>query len=546
MKKHPSPLTRFAAGLTAAMALAGAARADFNPVPLTPGSFTFGIVVPASTYQALPYCISGTVGTGDSEGDNTIYEQGFYTTKGAGTNSGCPLHNTTFVANNNPNITFLMPPDLTTNNDLMIYGSGNYSTGTFTFNTPTTATNLALLCTDGNGSQTVDYVVNHADGTTDTGTLNMADWFNGGSTVAWGCNGRITAGGGYNNFNSGTVNNQPPYLYDNNITVSGSSPIVSIDFSNPGGSYANFFAVSGNASGAAWTPIPVQGFNIMTIVPAAFPVTATMDQGTNIVQAGGGGDNTWYEQGFYRGDSSGVPPSGTTFASLSQPTHTYQMGNYSANNAILIDTNHQSANITPASPAAYSAFAFLTAGANEGSLAMSNICILEHADGVNETNVFLGFDWFNSANPSAVAWVANGRVALDNRTLQNTNNSGVPKLFETYFSLKDVTSPVTNILVKYGTAPGANATTFILAVSATAGPLPPILGVQPVSQTWFPGQTASFTASVIAGTAPITNTWLADYGTGIFTPLKDGVDANGSIISGSTTRTNPQTKGSIG
>jgi hypothetical protein len=437
---------------------------------------------------------------------------------------------------NNTNITFLMPPNYVTNNDLQV---DNYTatTGTLYFNTPTTATNLAILATSGGGGSTVSYTVTHSDSSTDSGTFNMPDWFNGGPTVAWGANGRITAAGSYENFNNSTVNNQAPYLYDNNITVSGATPITSITFTyNSGGEY-NFYAVSGNASGTKWTPIPVSGFNEIATVPAAFPLTATMDAGTNTIYQTSGNLNTWFEQGYYQDlPSSGLPPSGSTFNSQSQPTHHYQMGNYSANNAILIDTNHQSANIVISSPQVYSAFAFLTAGAYIGSAQMTNICILQHQDGVSETNVFYGYDWFNTSFPGSIAFEANGRVNMDNRTLNSTNDN-FPYLFESYFTLSDLTSPVTNILVKYGSAPAADSTTYIMAVSASTGGVPPVItqGPLPTNQIWYPSQTATFNV-VVTGTTPITNVWLVE-SNGAFYPLQNGVDANGSTVSGATTTT---------
>jgi hypothetical protein len=176
----------------------------------------------------------------------------------------------------------------------------------------------------------------------------------------------------------------------------------------------------------------------------------------------------------------------------------------------------------------------LTAGGNIGGGTMTNTCILQHQDGVNETNVFLGYDWFNGN--IAPAYIANGRVDMYNRTL-NALGSGNPKLFETYFTLNDRSSPVTNIVVKFGTAPSGNSTTYIMAVSATAGGVPPLInsGPLPATQTWFPGQTATFTVQV-SGTAPITNVWLVQ-SNGTYYPLTDGVDGNGSTVSGSSTTT---------
>ena len=227
----------------------------------------------------MPYCITATSGAGTSLGDNTFYEQGLYARPGqSGGNSGIPPHNTVFTARNNAGIQFLMPPDYTTNNDLMIDSS--ITTGTFTFATPVVATNLAVLNADGNGATTVNYTVNHIDGTTEGGSLSLLDWFTGGSTVAWGANGRITSGATYNNYNSSSVNNNAPYLYVNTITVSSNAAITNIVFSYASGAaHANFYAVSANAGGTNWTPAPVSGFNQISTVPATFPLTATMDQG---------------------------------------------------------------------------------------------------------------------------------------------------------------------------------------------------------------------------------------------------------------------------
>jgi len=518
------------------LACAGAslAHADFNPVTLTPGSYNQDIVVEASAPQSLPDCINVTAGSGTDLGDNTYYEQGLFARAGqSGGNTGIPIHNTTFTSINNVNMQFLMPPDYTVNNELMIDAS--FTSGTLTFNTPTTATNLAILCCGGGGPLTVNYTVTHSDATTETGTLSLLDWFNGGSTVAWGANGRIDKNGNYNNYNSSSVNNNPPYLYANTITVSGTSPVVSIKFDTPSGNHGNFFAVSGNAAGIAWTPIPVDpnSYNVMAIVPATFPLTATMDQGTNT--SNNGNLATWFENGFVRSVSCGLPASGTTFDSQSQPSHHYQMMDYTKNNAILIDTNDQTAIITPATPASYSSLAFLTAGGNAGG-GMTNTCVIQHADGVSETNTFYGYDWFDNNHPGSIALYGHGRVNMYNRTV-NATDGNYPYLFETYFLLKDTTSPVTNIVVKYGSASSTSATTYIMAISGATGGIAPVVNYGPVpsSQTFFPGTNATFTVGV-SGTAPITGYWQVE-NNGSYYTLSDGITPQGSIIIGSHTMT---------
>jgi len=520
--------------LMLACASAGLARADFNPVALTPGSYTYDIVVESNTVQALPYSINVTAGNGSGEGDNTYYEQGLYGRPGqVGGNSGIPPHNTVFTNINNAKITYLMPPDYSTNNELMI--DSEFTTGTLTFKTPTTATNLSFLACGGGGALSIGYIVTHGDSSTETGTLSLQDWFNGGSTVAWGANGRITAGGGYNNYNSSALNDNPPYLYGYNIVVSGASPVTGVTLNYiSSGNHANFYAISANSGGANWTPVPITGFNVIGTVAAAFPVTATMDSGTNITSASIGSLNTWYEQGWVQNyPTTGLPPSGSTFSSQSQPTHHYQMGNYSANNAILIDTNHQIVNITPTAPAAYSAFALLTAGAFNGT-PMQSQCILEHADGIKETNTLYGYDWFYNNAPGSIAFEANGRVNLDSRSVNNITNN-YPYLFETYFPLTDTTSPVTNILVIYKSAASTASTTYIMAVSASSGGIAPVVTVGPLPavQTWFLTQIASFSVQT-SGTAPVTNSWLVE-NNGVYVPVSNGLDANGSTIFGATT-----------
>jgi len=510
------------------------ALADFNPVALTPGSYTFDIVVEKDTVQGLPDCLNVTAGNGVGLGDNTYYEQGLHDRVGhVGGNSGIPIHNTIFTNINNANMKFLMPPDYSVNNELMI--DSTYPNGALNFTTPTTATNLAILNCGGGGTVSITYTVTHADTTTETGTLGLLDWFTGGATVAWGANGRIQANGAYNNYNSSAVNNNAPYLYANTITVSGASPVVSVALNYVSGQHGNFFAVSGNATGT-WAPIPLDpaSYNVMGIVPAAFPLTATMDQGTNT--ASNGNLATWFEDGFVRSVSGGLPASGSTFSSFSQPTHFFQLGNYSANNAILIDTNHQFVNITPASPANYSAFALLTAGGNVGSTPMTNLCVLQHQNGVNETNIFLGYDWFDNNHPGAIALKASGRVNMYNRTVNNVGNN-YPYLFESFFLVADTASPVTNILVLYKSAGGTSATTYIMAVSATSGGVPPLVDVGPVpsSQTLLFGTNATFTVGV-SGTAPITGYWQKE-NAGTFSPLTDGPSGTGSTISGSHTMT---------
>ena len=76
MQKH---LVLKSALITIGLAVAAQTRAaNFEPVPLTPSSFTYAIVISSNAPKILPYCITATTGSGVSEGDNTLFEQGYY------------------------------------------------------------------------------------------------------------------------------------------------------------------------------------------------------------------------------------------------------------------------------------------------------------------------------------------------------------------------------------------------------------------------------------------------------------------------------------
>jgi hypothetical protein len=87
----------------------------------------------------------------------------------------------------------------------------------------------------------------------------------------------------------------------------------------------------------------------------------------------------------------------------------------------------------------------------------------------------------------------------------------------------------------FKSSPNVDATTFIMAVSGATGGVAPVVNVGPIpaSQTVNPGDTATFKVGV-TGTQPITGYWQVE-NNGTFYPLSDGLDANGSVISGSHT-----------
>src|SRR6185436_3259329 len=180
--------------------------------------------------------------------------------------------------------------------------------------------------------------------------------------------------------------------------------------------------------------------------------TVSMDGGT----ANTG--NTWYERGYFPGwTNSGLPAPGTVITSVGLPDHHYLMpASYSAPNAIYVDTTLTTANITLASPQNYSALSFLNATAN-GAVTVE--CTMQYADGTSEVNTFVAKDWFNG---TPFAYRSDGRVNLNNRSLNNFNAGINPRLYEAEFVLGNNVSPITNVVMKWLSG-AANSRVVVLA-----------------------------------------------------------------------------------
>jgi Concanavalin A-like lectin/glucanases superfamily/Legume lectin domain len=512
-------------------------QAQFTPIPLTQSSYTESMVVESNYFPTVnEYAV--WVGSGYNQSDTTYFENGLYAREGFyGYNTGVPVHGTVFrgIGGATTNMQFIMPPSYTEPDDLVIVNGsrGTNTSGTLTLTTPVSAKSIALLAAGGNGGCTVIYTVNHSSGSPETGSYAVPDWFANGAENAWGCDGRIN-NGGYANFQVLSVQTGPPYMDAQPIKITNTAPVTSVGLAYTGTAQGvdNFFAVSTSPDGTNYVPAVVTGFQQTTIVAAStpFPVTATMDNGTNITVDPA---DTWFEQGYDSNNpTDGLPPSGTIFTSSSS-SDTFQMGNYATNDAVLIDSTHLSANITPVTAAAYTGLAFLTSGANIGSGVMSNSVVVQHQDGVNETNWLFIYDWTNSSAPD-IAFQPGEAVNLGPRIFDTATTPG---LFESFVTVADTTA-ITNIKVGYGFAPAANSESVIMAVSgATAGWGPLILaGPTPVTQSWFPSQSATLSVD-IAGGGTITSQWLVESAGGNYVPLVDGTDANGSVISGATTTT---------
>jgi hypothetical protein len=567
--KYLSHLTSTLAAVAMTLAAGTTARAQFAPLPLTTKSYTYDIVVESNfTYRVSQNCVTATMDAGPQLGGNTWYEMGLDV---AYPNTGLPHAGSLLTSVTQSDHSYRLAPSWFSNNVLFIgdydtnyvsEGPGFNSAGV-TPTTPAAYTALSVLTSAGNGPVVMSVAVSHADGTTDSSATSMSspDWFNSvasssnlspAAILVYVAGGRVQpVNGGFNNVPSTTQMD----LWSVDLPLANTtSPVTNITFTYSSGGRCAIFAISGSTAAGGvgpFTPVAFSAtnYNADVVVEAQTtqPFTATMDNGTNVSGTNGSTGNTWFETGYvaslpisgpapYVFVTNGIPAHGSTFTSAAYPA-VYQMApSYSAPNAILINTNIQSATLTPATPTAAAALSFLVTGANMGGgNSMTNLCIVMHQDGVNETNFLFANDWFN--NSLAPAWIANGRVQFDNgRELNNygnpTNSSNDPRLFDSVVFLKDAKSPVTNILLQYynpANGYGINWNSYVLAVSASSTTAPIVATLPPyglsdlggtttigppqvvgsgLSYQWFKGATA------IAGATDATYTTPTSLGAG--------------------------------
>ncbi|MGH7950492.1 MAG: glycoside hydrolase family 76 protein [Limisphaerales bacterium] len=247
--------------------------ANFTSIPLAPGSYNQDMVIertapsaPASHYTTASMD-AGTANTGDS-----WYEQGYNSSAPA---TGLPAAGSTIVNQSASDHVYTFASSYSANDAAMIDSSHSAN---LTLATPQTYSALSFLTAAGHGPVTVNYSVNHSDGTIETGTFVSPDWFFN-APIVWNAQGRVDVGSG--SFNN--VNNDEPRLYSEDIALTNrASPVRNINLSwDSGNGVAAIFAVSGIAT-LTVLPLPLIGIrfsgNLLTLTWS----NATLLEATNI------------------------------------------------------------------------------------------------------------------------------------------------------------------------------------------------------------------------------------------------------------------------
>lgn len=244
---------------------------------------------------ATPVAVNATVGGGIAESDFTWFEQGLYT---ANPSMGLPAAGTTIGSMSQGDHSYNLPPSYTANNAVLV--STNVLNATITMTAPTPVTGLSLMGTSGNGATTLNYVVHHADSTTESGSLTLPDWFGPGTANEVMAVGSRVDALGINFQFPGSANGfsgNAPYLWSLDIPITDTaSAVTSVDLTYTGGGIASILAVSTQTTGGgAFAPVAISGFNKDVVVEAGAvsvvspSVTDVINQSNGAINVTGGG-----------------------------------------------------------------------------------------------------------------------------------------------------------------------------------------------------------------------------------------------------------------
>lgn len=431
------------------LGVACVARAELNPIPLTPESFTHDVIVERTASPPLLPATTASMDTGTNNTGYSFYERGYVL---ASPTSGLPLAGARFNSDLAMDHEYQLAPNYKNNNAVLLDSST--PSGSLVLTVPGAYQRLSFLTAGGNGNGTVSCQIHHQDGSTEFLSLPCPDWDD---TLypAWTTYGRVEVTA----FTFDSVNENRPGIYSTDIVLTNTtSPVVAVDFGFVGGAGPNgIFAVSGSpAAEAPFEPILVAGYNRDVIVEATATRRGILTGATTGSMDNGAANWGWtmYEQGYYPPvATSGLPPAGAVITSLSAADHHYVLPPaYTSNNAVVADVESGWVQLTPQTAVAGSILSFLCASSHGPT---TNVCTIYHANGNLETHSFVAPDWLSSEPP---ALLAHGRVSTDTRVIDRVNSDS-PRLFGADVPLANTVSAVTNIEVAFSSG-AAGAHTF--------------------------------------------------------------------------------------
>jgi hypothetical protein len=238
MQRPPSFWTKLLV-CAAALSLGGLARADFDPIALTPDSFNADVVVENTAPPPLNNYVTATMDGGTNNSSRTWFEQGFNTNLPT---AGLLPAGTVFTATAASDHEFQMPSSYAANNALFI--NSQVPTGSLKLGTPASLTGISILGSSGGSAIVLTCTIQYQDGTTEDASATVPDWFNG-ADIAWTANGRFNL----DNLQFDNLFNNNPRIYYTDFFVNSASPVTNVVFTYvSGGGRSCILGLSGQTS----------------------------------------------------------------------------------------------------------------------------------------------------------------------------------------------------------------------------------------------------------------------------------------------------------
>jgi hypothetical protein len=256
-------------------AVSGATPSSANWTPIAVTGYNADMIVEIGAPQpvALTTATTATMANGIANTGTTWFEAGYDPFLPT---NGLPATNSIITSANQPDHHYKLPPSYTANNAAVLDGA--IPSANLTPATPTSFSALSFLAASANGGTPINFNIQHQDGTTESGSFTVPDWFNN-SPVAYNVNGRILLDNrALTNENATPLN---PRLYEPQVALNNTvSPVTNVALSYAGGgiSRAAFFAMSGSAGAVP----PIIGSSPQSIIAYEGP-----DQSFSATIAGG-------------------------------------------------------------------------------------------------------------------------------------------------------------------------------------------------------------------------------------------------------------------
>jgi len=461
-----SPTIRAALFVFTISLLSRTTHADFVPIALTSDSFNQDLIVEKTAPPPIVPVTTASMDTGTANTGFSWFEKGYHT---LAPSSGLPTSGSVIVSDALADHSYRFAPSYKTNNAVLIDVA--LTNAALMLATPSKCARLSFLLASGNGAGVVRATIHHQDSTSQISTNSCPDWM---TSVgeAFFASGRVDV----NQFVFNSVSTTVPTMFGRDVILSNTnSPVTSVEFSYVGGAaHVAIFAVSGSTNLVdPFDPINATGFNADLVVEATATRRENLSTASSASMEGGtiNADRTWYERGYYPlASNTGLPAPGSLLTNSLAPDHVFELpSSYTTNNALMLDSVLQNGTLTPTAPSACSALSFLCAS---GHGPVTNQCVIQHANGLSESNNLTIPDWFDN---SAAAFVANGDLNLNTRMVDSVGANN-PKLYSVDIPLADTASPVTNLfLIFVGGAPNSHSAIFALSGLAPQG-----TGVRPI------------------------------------------------------------------